>query len=98
VKDVAAALTLLGSSPLQDGERVNVASGVEVSIAELARVVSAHLDSTKAIQFTGARHEGNPTNWRADVGILEGLGFRSRTTLDTGICEVANWVQSELSL
>lgn len=97
-KDVARALLLLAESPLGMGEVVNVASGEEVRIGELATQVVSAINPDKKIVFSGEFSPGVPQNWRADVSRLRSLGFAPSVPLGTGIEDLARWVKSELGV
>lgn len=97
-KDVARALLLLAESPLRGGEIVNVASGEEVRIGELATQIVRAMDPNKAIAFSGESSPGVPSNWRADIERLRALGFSPSVPLSSGIEDLARWVKSELGV
>ena len=78
VDDVAiAALELLsrriGAAPIGHAEVVNVASGDEISVLELAELMRAIVGSSKPIVCRGALRPGDPLRWRAEVTRLSGL-------------------------
>jgi UDP-glucose 4-epimerase len=96
--DIALALaTVLESAPMQ-GERYNVASGEETTIAELAASLLTELGITEPAQFTTAGLPGDPANWRADITRLRALGFQPQVSLAEGLRGVATWAQAELGI
>jgi UDP-glucose 4-epimerase len=94
--DVARALITLAECPDGNATRYNVASGREVTIAELVTVLSAAVGRPTHPIFSGETRAGDPLNWRADVSKLEALGFRSSVSLEQGLRGVASWALAEL--
>ncbi|MHA3771977.1 NAD-dependent epimerase/dehydratase family protein [Verrucomicrobiota bacterium sgz303538] len=94
--DVAKALVLLAERAPCDGERYNLASGQEVTIAELFNQLALALDRPAQPIFDGQTRAGDPLNWRADVGRLQTLGFQPSVSLDHGLRGVAAWASAEL--
>ena len=83
VDDLADALVLLlarWSSP----EPVNVGSGVEVTIADLARAVAQAVGYCGALRFDAAQPDGAPRKL-VDGSVLAGLGWRPRIGLEAGL-------------
>ena len=76
VEDAATVLfRLLEAHPPQTGEAmiVNVASGLETSVLELAELMRELLNSDKAITCRGVERRGDPRRWRADISRLNSL-------------------------
>ena len=65
-------------------ELVNVGTGVDITIAEFARVVAAAVGYTGAISFDTSKPDGTPRKL-LDVSRLAQLGWRARTKLEDGI-------------
>jgi len=63
---------------------VNIGTGEDITIAELARVVTAVVGYTGEISFDPSRPDGTPRKW-LDVSRLAALGWRARTSLKDGI-------------
>ncbi len=83
VDDLADALALLlgrWSSP----EPVNVGSGVEVTIAELARAVARAVGYEGRLRFDASQPDGAPRKL-VDGSVLAGLGWRPRIGLEAGL-------------
>ncbi len=94
--DVARALAMLATDAPCGGEIYNIASGREVSIAELAALVLAELGTDIVAQFDGAETPGQPRNWRADTARAASLGFTTSVVLEQGLSGVAAWCRAEL--
>ncbi|MCD8739749.1 NAD(P)-dependent oxidoreductase [Mucilaginibacter roseus] len=94
VRDVCRAVTSIINQ--QQDERYaiyNLASGVESTVADVARCLINSLNIDMDIAFDGKVPPGDPTNWRADVTKLEQIGFSSVYSLNEGLNEVAQWAK-----
>lgn len=65
-------------------ELVNVGTGEDITIAEFARMVAAAVGYCGEISFDTTRPDGTPRKL-LDIGRLERLGWRAKTSLDDGI-------------
>ena len=93
VEDVAAAIRTIAVSAPGAGEAINVASGVETEIADLARRIAAYFGTSDArISATGRIAEGKPSRWRADVRQLAALGFSPSVPFATGLERTLDWI------
>ncbi len=96
-RDIAAALNVAAEAAPLQGEVYNLATGREVTIEELARIILQALGMKILPQFDGIIPRGTPLNWRADISSLVSLGFSPSVTLEQGIQSVANWCREEIS-
>ena len=71
-------------------EIVNVGSGQEVSIQELAELVSGVVEYKGDIRFNPAMPDGTPRKF-LDVSLLQNLGWHSKMKLQEGITNTYNW-------
>ena len=93
VEDVAAALRTIAVSAPGAGEAINVASGVETEIADLARRIAAYFGQAHAkISATGPTAAGKPSRWRADVRQLAALGFSPSLSLEAALERTLDWI------
>jgi GDP-L-fucose synthase len=69
---------------------VNVGSGQEVSIAELAELVTEVTGFEGAIVYDRSRPDGTPRK-RLDVSRLTALGWAPRIDLASGVAETSRW-------
>ena len=92
VRDVAAAIGAIAQRSAFDGEVVNVATGVETSIARLAQLITTELGGGD-VQFTGVGRPGDPARWRADITRLRSLGFEPSIAIEEGAPAYARWVR-----
>ena len=83
VDDMADACVLLMKT-YSNQEMVNIGTGEDITIAELARVVAKTVGYTGAISFDPTRPDGTPRKL-LDVSRLAKLGWRARTSLEDGI-------------
>jgi UDP-glucose 4-epimerase len=91
-RDVAAAIGAIAAGAAFEGEIVNVATGIETSIARLAELVTTELGGGEA-RFSGVARRGDPTRWRADITRLRALGFEPSVPIEEGAPAFARWVR-----
>ncbi|MCI5158572.1 MAG: GDP-L-fucose synthase [Candidatus Electrothrix sp. AUS1_2] len=89
VDDLAAACLFLMEN-YDEPAIVNVGSGDEVSIAELARLVAEAVGYEGAVRYNADMPDGTPRKF-LDVSRLSGLGWKSRISLPQGIAETYSW-------
>lgn len=94
VYDVARAIESLCAEDRLIASEVNIASGVETTIAELTETIYRSLGLAERPAFQGTRGEGNPLRWRADVHRLRSIGFHAKMSLVEGIRETVKWIES----
>lgn len=83
VDDLADACIHLMKTYSGDG-LINIGTGVDITIAEFARVVADIVGYTGEISFDTSRPDGTPRKW-LDVSRLAKLGWRASTSLGDGI-------------
>lgn len=93
--DVARGLAAIAENAPMEGEVYNLASGIEVTIRELATMIFAALGCDSKPEFDGIVPEGTPLNWRADISRLQAIGFRSLVPFEQGVNAYAKWCRSE---
>jgi len=71
-------------------EPVNVGSGEELTIAELAGKVAAAVGFKGSIEFDTTKPDGTPRKL-SDVSRIHGLGWRHRIGLDQGLKDTYAW-------
>lgn len=67
-------------------DAVNIGVGVDISIADLARVVSEVVDYSGDIVFDETMPDGTPRKW-LDVSLLHSLGWKHKISLIEGITQ-----------
>ena len=93
VDDLAAAACFVmenyaGGPPL--GNLLNVGTGEDLSIAELADMVARIVDYGGQIRFDPTRPDGTPRKL-LDVSRIHSLGWRARISLERGIASTYEW-------
>ncbi|MES2056730.1 MAG: GDP-L-fucose synthase [Pseudomonadota bacterium] len=89
VDDLADALVFLART-YSDDEFVNIGTGDEVSIADLAHLVAQAVGFQGKIAFDATRPDGTPRKL-VDTTKLNGLGWTPSVALNHGISEVYSW-------
>jgi GDP-L-fucose synthase len=88
-EDLADALVFLMQH--YDGEdHVNVGSGTDVSIAELAKLVGKTVGFKGKLEFDATKPDGTPRKL-LDVSKLAALGWKSTTSLEDGLRLTYDW-------
>ncbi len=100
VEDSCAAMLHLAASRTRETSKgqllsVNIASGQEISVAELARQIGRLTESSKDIQCRGIKRFGDPLAWRVDVSLLNSLiaNWRPRPLSQSLLECIAVWQQ-----
>lgn len=94
--DIAQALLVVTSSAPMTGEFYNLATGQEITIANLAKRLLHALESNQNIRFDGVVPIGNPLNWKADISKICALGFMPSVPFEQGVSIFAAWCRAEL--
>ncbi|XCN71222.1 MAG: GDP-L-fucose synthase [Candidatus Electrothrix aestuarii] len=89
VDDLAAACIFLMKN-YDDPAIVNVGSGEEVSIAELAQLVAQAVGYEGTVRYNTDMPDGTPRKF-LDVSRLSSLGWTSQISLPTGIADTYAW-------
>ena len=94
-QDIVQAIRRAADEALFEGECYNVASGRSLTIKELAEIIVPRFGSDREVAFTGLNPHQTPINWRADITRLEGLGFKTETSLESGLARYVTWFESQ---
>ena len=92
VDDVARASLFL-MEHYEGWEPVNVGSGEELTIAELAHRIAAVVGFTGEIRFDTSKPDGTPRKL-CDVSKIHDLGWQHRITLDQGLRDTYAWYKA----
>jgi UDP-glucose 4-epimerase len=95
-KDAASAIRVLAEHSPFEADVYNVASGEEVSIRDLATLLSNLIGNQSPPRFNGQQDPGAPKNWRADISKLQTLGFRPCIPLQQGLHDFLQWSRAQL--
>lgn len=95
VEDIARANLLAASADVTD-EVFNVASGVETSLLELARLLVAAMGSELPVELGPARGAAKVTRRLADTrAARERLGFEAKIGVEEGLSRLVEWWRAE---
>ena len=89
VDDLADAVVFL-MNHYEDGEIVNIGTGTDVTILELANMVKEEVGFNGTIEFDSAKPDGTPRKL-LDVSKINALGWTAKTPLREGIRKTIQW-------
>lgn len=92
--DVARGLAIIAEQAEFAAETYNLAGGREISIRLVAELLSAGMDRSADITFSGRSRPGDPLRWRADVSRIGRLGFHPTMRFEDGAAAYACWAAS----
>ena len=89
----AACLRLLNADLSKTDLPINVGSGSDISIRELANLVKAAVGYDGRIEWDRTKPDGAPAKW-LDTTRLARLGWKSETPLDAGVRRTYQWYKT----
>lgn len=89
VDDLARAVVFLADN-YDDGEIINVGTGEDIRIRDLAAVVARAVGFTGTLRFDTSKPDGTPRKL-LDIGRLKALGWQPEWTFEDGISETYEW-------
>ena len=93
VRDVAKGVIDSISEPKSNGETINLGSGVNTSVIEIAEILKKHYGSTSELKVTGDFRIGDIAHNKADISKAQSIfGFLPTISLDDGLKEFCDWV------
>jgi GDP-L-fucose synthase len=92
VRDAARAITLAADS-YDSAEPVNLGSGHEITIRELATLICDLCGFRGAIQWDASRPDGQPRRCLDTTRARESFGFQAATSLRDGLAETIAWYE-----
>lgn len=95
ISDLCRAVQCVLNSGEFDGQAINVASGVPVTIREAANTLLAELGSKSQASFSGDERKGDPSQWCAEIGRLKSYGFKPEFGITSGLKETAQWLKEQ---
>jgi GDP-L-fucose synthase len=94
--DDAAEGILLAAERYEQGAPVNLGSGSEISIRDLAQCIARHVGFNGNIHWDTSKPNGQPRR-RLDVSRAEqGFGFRAQVGFDEGLRLTVNWYMQQV--
>ena len=98
VRDVARACRLALEQDGADGRAVNVGTGRDVSVLEIAAKLADVLDTDVEPEVTGKYRAGDVRHCYADVSLArELLGYEAQVDLEDGMAELAGWLEGQVA-
>jgi UDP-glucose 4-epimerase len=94
IDDVAGALAAIAGAGAFAGETINVGSGAETPIRQVAKAIFGYLGIDASPEFAGEELDGSPARWQADASRLLALGFRPRHDLASGLRDTVDWIRN----
>ena len=82
------------SEKFNENEHINIGSGQEISINNLAVLISNIVGFTGKIEWDESKLDGTPRKV-LDVSKLEAYGWTPKISLENGIRDTVNWYQSK---
>lgn len=82
------------SEKFNENEHINIGSGQEISINNLAALISDIVGFTGIIEWDKSKLDGTPRKV-LDVSKLEAYGWTPKISLENGIRDTVNWYQSK---
>lgn len=81
---------MLNRNASEVGELINIGSGVDQTIRELAEMVKAIVGYKGTIEFDSAKPDGTPRKL-LDISRIKALGWSPKVSLEEGVRQVYNW-------
>jgi GDP-L-fucose synthase len=91
VMDLPREIVDTNTSPMQS--HINVGTGVDCTIAELARTMARVVGFSGELIFDDSRPDGTPRKLM-DVGRLRALGWQAGIALETGLADTLAWYKT----
>ena len=89
VNDLSDAINFIITNDIEN-ELINIGSGEEISINELAIKISKTLNFSGELIFDDSKPDGNPRKL-LDSTLINSLGWKSKTSLDEGLNQTYEW-------
>ena len=95
IDDLLSAIDLVLKNGDFNGTIYNVASGVEVEIQKITKLLVSKLNKNINIQFNGVVKEGDPLNWLSDITRLKKMGYKSEVSIEVGVKRYVEWLEKK---
>lgn len=93
VKDIAKGVIDSIENTESNGEVINLGSGVNTSVIEIAEILKKHYRSNSELKVTGDFRIGDIAHNKADISKAQRLlGFKPTISLEDGLRDFCNWV------
>ena len=98
VSDIVQANLLAMTKDEADYGVFNVGTGRSLTILDVAKALSHHMDSPHEPEIALKFRSGDIRHCFPDVSRLEGLGYKSTLDFEDGIAELMDWVQQQTAV
>jgi dTDP-L-rhamnose 4-epimerase len=96
VHDIARAFLLAKDRPEADGLAINVGSGREHTVQEIAERVAAAIGKHVPPELSQTYRKGDIRHCYADVTLArKTLGYEPSVSLEAGLSELASWISGQ---
>lgn len=96
VKDIANGVISCLECPESNGETINLGSGINTSVIEIAEILKKHYESKSEINISGDFRIGDIGHNKADIAKARRiLGFNPTISLEDGLRDFCNWVKGQ---
>jgi dTDP-glucose 4,6-dehydratase/UDP-glucose 4-epimerase len=95
IADLVKCVDLIIENAKFEGETINVASGLETTISEVVTTFYTLLNPKIEFNFSGKTKVGDPNNWRAEISIIQKMGFIPTYTIVEGLTNYVTWLKTE---
>lgn len=95
IEDLVRAIDIIAENGALNGDIFNLASGIECSIKQVIDLLFSDFPDKPKVIFNQNVRAGDPLFWKADIQKIKDVGFISKTTIDTGIKELATWLRNQ---
>ena len=93
VQDIADGVIACLDNARSNGQTMNLGSGINTSVIEIAEILKKHYNSFSEIKITGDFRIGDIAHNKADISkAREILGFEPKISLDEGLKQFSDWV------
>lgn len=93
ITDLVRAIFIIAEKAAFNGEAINVANGVEMSIGHVANTFYQFFDQSVDLGFSGESRPGDPNNWQADITHLSALGYKPQYSIEEGLQSYVVWLK-----
>lgn len=96
VKDIASGVIDSIDETKSNGETINLGSGINTRVIDIAEILKKHYKSKSEIRITGDFRIGDIAHNKADISKAERiLGFKPAISLDDGLRDFCEWVKGQ---
>lgn len=93
VQDIADGVIGSLDNNRSNGQTMNLGSGINTSVIDIAEILKKHYNSSSEIRVTGDFRIGDIAHNKADITkATDILGFQPQISLDEGLKQFCNWV------